>query len=212
MEIVNPVIEKYSAEMTSPLDVVLRELEDFTIKSHKHAHMLSGPVQGKFLEMVSCMINPLKILEIGTFTGFSALCLLKGLKPEGKLHTIELREEDAKIAKEFFKKAGAEESIVMHIGEAKEIIPTIEETWDSIFIDADKVGYIDYYELTLPRLKPGGWIIADNVFFHGQIFQENLSGKNAKAIFAFNKHVEADQRVEQVMLSIRDGLMLIRKK
>ena len=212
MEIVNPVIEKYSAEMTSPLDVVLRELEDFTIKSHKHAHMLSGPVQGKFLEMVSCMINPLKILEIGTFTGFSALCLLKGLKPEGKLHTIELREEDAKIAKEFFKKAGAEESIVMHIGEAKEIIPTIEETWDLIFIDADKVGYIDYYELTLPRLKPGGWIIADNVFFHGQIFQENLSGKNAKAIFAFNKHVEADQRVEQVMLSIRDGLMLIRKK
>jgi predicted O-methyltransferase YrrM len=212
MEIVNPIAESYAAESTSPLDSLLKEIEKFTLETHQHAHMLSGSVQGKFLEMVSRMVNPLKILEIGTFTGFSALCLLKGLKPGGKLHTIEIREEDAKTAEEFFKKAGVEDSIILHIGAAKEIIPNLEEIWDLIFIDADKVGYIDYYELTLPRLKTGGWILADNVFFHGLIFDENVSGKNAKAILAFNKHVAKDERVEQVMISVRDGLMLIRKK
>ena len=111
-----------------------------------------------------------------------------------------------------FEKAGAESRIMMHVGDARQIIPMINETWDLVFIDADKVGYIDYYELTLPKVRQGGWILADNVFFHGLIFDNPISGKNAIAIRDFNNHIAEDSRVEQVMLSIRDGLMLIRKK
>jgi predicted O-methyltransferase YrrM len=173
--------------------------------------MLSGKWQGKFLEMISMMIKPTKVLEIGSFTGFSALCLSKGLANDGHLHTIEIREEDAKTAKQFFEKSNVNSQITMHFGNAIDIIQQLDEEWDLIFIDADKVSYIDYYELTLPRLKKGGWILVDNVFFHGQVFSDNITGKNAKAIDAFNKHVANDLRVEQVMMPIRDGLMLIRK-
>jgi predicted O-methyltransferase YrrM len=153
----------------------------------------------------------MKVLEIGTFTGYSALCLSKGLQVGGKLHTIELREADASLAYSYFEKAAATNAIQLHIGDAKQIIPTLEEVWDLVFIDADKVSYIDYYELTLPSVKKGGWILADNVFFHGQVFDEVVSGKNAKAIHSFNEYIKKDSRVEQVMLSIRDGLTLIRK-
>jgi predicted O-methyltransferase YrrM len=162
--------------------------------------------------MISLMIKPDRILEIGTFTGFSALCLAKGLAPDGKLHTIELRADDAHTANEYFIKAGAENKIELHLGDALQIIPTLEETWDLVFIDADKVSYTAYYELTLPLVKKGGWILADNVLFHGEVLEENVSGKNAKAIVAFNEHVKNDDRVQQSMLTIRDGLLLIQKK
>jgi predicted O-methyltransferase YrrM len=158
------------------------------------------------------MIKPVRILEIGTFTGFSALCLAKGLQEDGKLHTIELRTDDAETAKKYFKKAGVENKIELHVGDAQEIIPTLKQNWDLVFIDADKVNYITYYELTLPSVKKGGWILADNVLFHGEIFEEPVKGKNAKAILAFNEHVKNDDRVQQVMLTIRDGLLLIQKK
>ena len=151
------------------------------------------------------------ILEIGTFTGFSALCLAKGLQAGGLLHTIELREDDADSAKKYFKQANAE-NIILHIGDAKDIIPALKEEWDLVFIDADKVSYIDYYELTLPQLKPGGFMLADNVLFHGQVLEANITGKNATAIHAFNEHVAKDKRTEQVMLSVRDGITMIRKK
>ncbi|MBU3714961.1 MAG: O-methyltransferase, partial [Ferruginibacter sp.] len=174
-------------------------------------HMLSGHVQGQFLQMMSCMVNPSRILEIGTFTGFSALCLSKGLKKDGKLHTIEIRKEDASVAQGFFNKSSCQSQIFLHVGNARDIIPQIDETWDMVFIDADKVSYIEYYELTLPRVKSGGWIIADNVLFHGEVLNESIKGKNAVAISLFNSHIAADQRVEQVLLTIRDGLSLIRK-
>ncbi|MEO6404611.1 MAG: O-methyltransferase, partial [Ferruginibacter sp.] len=178
--------------------------------NHPHAEMISGQVQGKLLEMLSMMIKPLKVLEIGTFTGFSALCLLKGVVKGGVLHTIELRKDDAETAASWFEKAGSQ-NIKLHVGDARSIIPLINESWDLVFIDADKVSYIEYYELTLPAIKPGGWIIADNVLFHGEVLKEEVKGKNAKAIQAFNIHVAADNRVEQVMLTVRDGLFLIRK-
>lgn len=212
MEMIAHSVENYAKKNTTLLDEVTGEMEAHTLANHPHAQMLSGHVQGKVLEMISRMIGPEKVLEIGTFTGFSALCLAKGLQPEGKLHTIELRVDDAQTAKEYFKKAGAENKIELHVGDALQIIPTLNETWDLVFIDADKVNYIAYYELTLPRIKKGGWILADNVLFHGEVLEENVKGKNAKAIQAFNEHVKNDDRVQQVMLTIRDGLLLIQKK
>lgn len=211
MDIVNAAAEAYSKKYTSKLDDILIENETTTLATHAHAQMHSGHVQGKFLEMLSRMIKPRKILEIGTFTGFSALCLSKGLQQNGILHTIELRAEDAATAEAYFKKAGAENNIRLHIGNALDIIPALDEKWDLVFIDADKVSYIEYYELTLPLVNKGGWILADNVLFHGQVLEPEVKGKNAKAIQLFNDHVAADSRVEQVLLTVRDGLMLIRK-
>lgn len=212
MELIHNKAEEYAKYHTSKLDDVLQEIENHTLASHPHAQMLSGHVQGKLLEMISRMIRPQAILEIGTFTGYSALCLAKGLQPEGKLHTIEIRLEDAETAAKYFKKAGMDYCIELHIGNALEIIPTLPLTWELVFIDADKAGYIDYYELTLPLVKKGGWIVADNVLFHGEVLGENVKGKNALAIRAFNEHVRNDDRVHQVMLTVRDGLMLIQKK
>lgn len=212
MELVSTKAESYAASFTSPLDTLLQELHDHTLAQHPQAHMLSGAVQGKFLEFFSTAIAPSKILEVGTFTGFSALCLAKGLKAGGELHTIEIREEDAHTAASFFNRSLNASQIKLHLGNAIEIIPALQHVWDLVFIDADKVNYIEYYELTLPRLQQGGWIIADNVFFHGQVLEETIKGKNAVAIHQFNQHVKNDDRVEQVLISLRDGLLFIKKK
>lgn len=212
MELINPRVEQYAKKNTSALDDVLSEVEIYTLANHPHAQMLSGHVQGKVLEFFSKMIAPERILEIGTFTGFSALCLVKGLTDTGKLVTLELRGDDAATAKKYFEKAGMENKIGLHVGDALEIIPTMQENWDLVFIDADKVNYINYYELTLPSIKSGGWILADNVLFHGEVLEDKIKGKNAIAMDAFNEHVKNDDRVEQAMLTIRDGLLLIQKK
>jgi predicted O-methyltransferase YrrM len=125
---------------------------------------------------------------------------------------LELRENDAATAQQFFDQSPLSKKIKLHIGKAQEIIPTLQESWDLVFIDADKTGYIDYYEMVLPQLAPGGMILADNVFFHGQVLGDKITNKSAKAIAAFNQHVKADDRTEQVLLTVRDGLMLIRKR
>jgi predicted O-methyltransferase YrrM len=212
MELINYKAEDYAKKNTTGLDELLNEIERYTLSDHPHAQMLSGHVQGKLLEMISRMICPERILEIGTFTGFSALCLAMGLQPGGKLHTIELRPEDAGTAKSYFARSGIENKIELHVGDALEIIPTMNEAWDLVFIDADKVNYKNYYELVLPMVKKGGWILADNVLFHGEVLEDVLKGKNAKAMAAFNDLVKNDDRVQQVMLTIRDGLLLIQKK
>jgi len=212
MELINPLVQAYAEKLTSPEDALLHEIAEQTYKNHPQSNMLSGHWQGKFLELISCMLRPSRILEIGTFMGYSALCLAKGLLNDGKLHTIELRKEEGDIALQNFHKAKATEKIILHLGNALEIIPTIRENWDLVFIDADKVNYTNYYELVLPRVKKGGFILADNMLFHGEVLAKPLSGKNAKAIHAFNEHVRKDDRVEQVLITIRDGLMLIRKK
>ena len=210
-ELVNVAAEQYAACFSLEEDELLKEINSITSQTHSHAHMLSGQVQGSFLSMLSHLLRPYKILEIGTFTGYSALCLAKGLLPNGLLHTIEVREDDAETAKSYFDQSINKEKIVLHVGDAKTIIPTLDEAWDIVFIDADKVGYIDYYELVLPSVKPNGVIIADNVLFHGQVLETNITGKNAKAMQAFNEHIKKDSRVEQVLLTVRDGLMMIRK-
>ena len=212
IEVINRKAEEYATLFSSPTDELLQEIEKFTLQNHAHAHMLSGPVQGKLLELISNMIMPKKILEIGTFTGYSALCLAKGLAQEGELHTIEINKEDAEISRRYFSKSLQSKQIILHEGNALDIIPALQDTWDLVFIDADKVNYINYYELTLPRLKKGGFILADNVFFHGEVLEENITGKNAKAIHAFNEHIAGDERIQHVMVTVRDGLMLIQKK
>ena len=212
MELVNPLAEAYAAGATTAEDELLQAVAAYTLQHHPCAHMLSGAVQGAFLAMLSQLLRPMYIIEIGSFTGYSALCLAKGLQPNGQLYTIELREQDAAIAQNFFNKSLHRHQIIQFTGNAIEILPTLTQTWDIAFIDADKTGYIEYYELILPKLKTNGLIIADNVLFHGQVLGQTISGKNAKAVHAFNVHVQNDLRVQQVMLTIRDGLMVIRKK
>ena len=157
------------------------------------------------------MLAPTHILEIGSFTGFSALCLAEGLTSNGELHTIELREEDAQKVKVAFDINARSKQLNIHIGDAKEIIPTLQKKWDLVFIDADKTSYIEYYNLVLPLLNEKGIIIVDNVLFHGEVLEDAVKGKSAKAIQAFNEYVLSDTKTEQVMLTIRDGLTLIRK-
>jgi len=211
VDIIHPLALDYADQFSSEEDAVLNDIATFSHK-HPYAHMLSGHVQGKFLEMLSCLVQPKQILEIGTFIGYSALCLAKGLQPNGRLHTIELREEDAKTAAENFRRAKAEDKIILHTGNALDIIPTLKETWDLVFIDADKTNYIAYYKLVLPKIRPGGLIVADNVLFHGDVLGTEIKGKNGLAIHAFNKMVKEDELVEKVLLTVRDGLLLIRKK
>ncbi|HSZ84808.1 MAG TPA: O-methyltransferase [Puia sp.] len=212
MDIVNTKAQEYSEKFSSAEDGLLNQIAKFTYAHHADPHMLSGHVQGKFLEIISCLLQPKKILEIGSFVGYSALCLAKGLAKDGKLHTIELRKEDADISMENFRKANMADKIILHMGNALDIIHTLLETWDLVFIDADKPNYINYYKLVLPKVRAGGLIIADNVLFHGEVLEEEIKGKNAKAIQAFNEMINKDDSVEKVMLTVRDGLFLIRKK
>lgn len=212
IDLVHPLAQAYAGAHTSPQDPLLAELEAHTMAHHPHAHMVSGHLQGRFLSMISRMVQPSRLLEIGTFTGFSALCLAEGMRPEGLLHTIDCRSEDISTARSFFDRSPFGDRIITHTGDALDIIPTLQEPWDLVFLDADKVQYINYHEMIIPMMRPGGWMIADNVLFHGQVLEEPVKGKNAKAIAAYNLHVLQDARVEQVMLTIRDGVMLIRKK
>lgn len=210
MHIVDPRIHSYAEQFTSVEDDLLKEVAAYTTAHHPKAHMLSGHLQGKFLEMISCMIRPKRILEIGTFTGYSALCLSKGLTEDGWLHTIENREEDAATAGLFFKKKDVKR-IILHVGEALEIIGQLNEWWDLVFIDADKVNYSNYFDLVLPKVRTGGFILADNVLFHGEVLDTPIKGKNAKAIQSFNDRIAARTDVEKMLLPLRDGLYLIRK-
>jgi caffeoyl-CoA O-methyltransferase len=211
MNLVHPSAHLYAEKYSSKEDALLKEVNDFTIQNHAESVMLSGHLQGKLLEMISCMIRPKRILEIGTFTGYSALCLAKGLTEDGQLHTLELRETDAAKAQIYFSRSHFAEKIISHTGNALEIIPKLDETWDLVFIDADKPAYIEYFNLVLPRVRKNGFILADNIFFHGQVLEENVTGKSAKGIQAFNDFIKERNDIEKCVLTIRDGLYLIRK-
>ena len=212
MELINPLVQEYAEKFTSAEDALLKEVNDFTRKNHSEHHMLSGHLQGKFLEMASMMIIPKRILEIGTYTGYSALCLAKGLSDDGILHTIELRENDAATAKGFFDRSVNKEKIVLHIGDAKKIVSELVETFDLVFIDADKPGYIEYFNLVFPKVRKNGFIFADNIFFHGQAIESESKGKNATAMKEFNQYIRDRNDIDKMILTLRDGLFLIRKK
>jgi predicted O-methyltransferase YrrM len=211
LELIHPLAQGYAETFSTPEDVLLKEVNDFTMQHHSESIMLSGHLQGKVLEMISCMIKPRRILEIGTFTGYSGLCLAKGLTDDGQLHTIELRENDAAMARDFFDLSSYADKILLHTGNALDIIPKLNQTWDLVFIDADKPAYIEYFNLVFPRLRKNGFILADNIFFHGQVLQDAANGKSVKGIKAFNEFIKERTDIEKVVLTIRDGLFLIRK-
>jgi predicted O-methyltransferase YrrM len=211
MELINSSAQQYSERYSSPEDALLKEIADFTYQHHAHSNMLSGHLQGKLLEMISCMIRPKRILEVGTFVGYSALCLAKGLTDDGLLHTLELREEDAKRAQSYFDRSFFKRKIILHIGDALKTIGELNETWDLVFIDADKENYTNYFDRIFSQVRPGGFILADNVLFHGQVLEKEIKGKNAIAIQQFNDHVMKRTGIEKLMLPVRDGVYVIRK-
>jgi caffeoyl-CoA O-methyltransferase len=211
LELINPIVQSYAERFSSEEDDLLKEINAWTLKNHTEYQMLSGHLQGKVLEMVSYMIRPRRILEIGTFTGYSALCLAKGLAVDGQLHTIELRDDDAATAKGFFNRSAYPGRIILHTGNALNIIPELDETWDLVFIDADKPAYIEYFNLILPKVRQNGFILADNIFFHGEALEDNPKGKSAKGIRAFNEFIKGRKDIEKVILTLRDGLCLVRK-
>ncbi|HRO70247.1 MAG TPA: O-methyltransferase [Chitinophagaceae bacterium] len=212
LNIIDPGIQEYAESLTEPEDELLREVNLFTKENHTEYQMLSGHLQGKLLEMISRMIQPRRILEIGTFTGYSALCLARGLAADGQLHTIELREKDAATARSFFDRSEYADRIILHTGNALEVIPALNETWDLVFIDADKVSYIEYFKIVLPQVRQNGFILADNIFFHGEVLEQPVKGKNAKAMIEFNEYVRTCEEVDKVAISLRDGLYLARKR
>lgn len=205
-------IEKYIDDNCSNEDELLYKINRETNLKTTLPRMLSGKIQGKHLEMISYMMQPKCILEIGTFTGYSALCLVKGLKPDGKLITIESNIELKEMVEGYFSNSNYSDNIIFKIGDAIDIIPNLEETFDLVFIDADKQEYIDYYNLIKPKLSQGGIILADNVLWSGKVTDSHSNDKDTVSIREFNSYVKDDPDVEQVILSVRDGLMVIRKK
>jgi predicted O-methyltransferase YrrM len=206
-------IDKYILNHIEPEDGILRELDRETHLKVVGARMISGHLQGQVLSMLSKMIRPKTILELGTFTGYSALCLVKGLQEGGKLITIEIDDELENIAKKYFEKAGIPNLIVQKIGSALEIIPTLTETFDLVFIDAHKPEYPAYYEAVFDKVNNGGIIIADNTLWSGKVLETPADDDiHTHGIIQFNEMIKCDKRVEKVILPLRDGMTIIRKK
>lgn len=205
-------IDRYLSEHTDQEDPVLKELSRHTYLNEVHPRMLSGHILGSFLTLFSKMLSPGRILEIGTYTGYSAICLARGLRPDGVLTTIEINDELRTTALKYFKKANLHEQIRLINGNALELIPGLQDTFDLVFMDAHKDDYPAYYSLVFDKLRPGGYILADNVLWGGKVLDGNGMDPTTRMIDQFNKSIQADQRVQNVLLPIRDGLMVIQKK
>lgn len=208
----SPEVNAYAEKMSTPETAVLQNLNRETHLKIELPVMLSGHLQGAVLGLVSRMIRPMRILEIGTYTGYSAICLAQGLREGGQLHTIDINEELADMCKRYWAEAGLSEKITLHIGKGADIIPELNEKFDLVFIDADKQGYSAYYDLVFDKVPSGGFIFADNVLYDGEVLlPEESRSKNAQAIDAFNQKIKDDPRVQQVLLPIRDGILMIQK-
>ena len=206
------LLEQYILNHTSPEDDFLKELDRETHLKVLRSRMLSGHLQGQILSMISCMVKPRYILEIGTFTGYSALCLAKGLAENGQLHTIEIDDELESIARKYFEKSGMGNKIVQHIGDARQVISSLQHTFDLVFIDADKREYCDYYKLVFDHISVGGFLLADNILWNGKVVDPNeTNDEQTRGILDFNNLVHNDIRVKNVILPVRDGIMLIQK-
>ena len=205
-------LDRYLIEHSGEEDPVLKELERHTYLNEVHPRMLSGPILGSFLTLFSKILAPERILEIGTYTGYSAICLARGLKPGGRLTTIEANDEFRNTAQRYFRKAGLHEQIRLINGDALRIIPDLKETFDLVFLDANKDDYSAYYNMVLDKLRPGAYILADNVLWGGKVLDDSLSDPTSRHIHQFNMMINADPRVENLLLPIRDGIMIIKKK
>jgi predicted O-methyltransferase YrrM len=206
------LLGKYILDHISPEEDYLHELDRETNLKVIGSRMLSGHLQGQILSMISAMIKPRCILEIGTFTGYSALCLAKGLAEGGQLHTIEIDDELESMAKKYFLKAGMGDRIIQHIGDARQIIPSINQSFDLVFIDADKREYCEYYNLVFDKIPVGGFLLADNILWSGKVVDpESVDEAQTHGIIEFNNLVQNDVRVKNVILPVRDGIMLVQK-
>ncbi len=213
MEFLDKNLEQYVEDHTRDENPLLKKLNRDTWANVLMPRMLSGHLQGRVLSMLTHMINPSRVLEIGTYTGYSAICMAEGLQKGGKLVTLDIKEEYEDMVRGYFEEAGLTETIDFKIGNAIEVIPTLDEVWDLVFIDADKDNYSNYFDLVIDRVRTGGYIIADNVLWSGKVLPENRAkmDPDTKAIVEFNQKVHQDDRVENVLFPIRDGLMVLRK-
>jgi caffeoyl-CoA O-methyltransferase len=212
MEFLPEEIESYALMHTTDEDPVLQELFRETHLKILRPRMLSGHLQGKILEMMSQMIQPKNILEIGTYTGYSAICLAKGLSNGGKLHTIDINDELSSIVLRYIKLSENTDKIIPYIGNALQIIPTLNQIWDLVFIDADKENYSNYFDLVIDNVRQGGFIVADNVLWSGKVTNMKEQDEETLFIRSFNEKIKLDNRVEQVLIPVRDGLTVMRKK
>ena len=208
MEILNEQLQRYAEQHTTPENELLKRINRDTCANVLMPRMLSGHLQGRVLSMISQMIRPNMVLEIGTYTGYSALCFVEGLADGGKLITIDMNEELEEKVRGYFNLY--RDKIDYRIGRASDVLPTLNETFDLVFIDADKSNYANYFDLVIDKVRPGGFILADNVFWSGKILDDRPDA-DTRAIISFNRKIHEDKRVENVLLPIRDGIMMIRK-
>lgn len=213
MHFLSDDLEEYANQHTDNEPLLLQELTRRTHLSVLQPRMLSGHLQGRFLSLLSKLVRPQTILEIGTYTGYATLCLAEGLAPNGTLHTIDIKEELIDLQTEFFNRSGYGSQIVQHLGKAADIIPTLSSRFDLVFIDADKQNYALYFDLVIDKMNSRGIILSDNVLWSGKVVQEvKLSDKHTQALMAYNKKIKDDSRVETVLLPIRDGITVCRVK
>ncbi len=205
-------VQQYVLAHTSPGMDVLAGLARETWVHVYAPQMMASPLQGAFLRMVSHMVKPNTVLELGTFTGYSAICLAQGLRRGGRLHTVEINLELTEIAARYFAKAGLSESIVQHTGDARDIVPSLDDTFDLIYLDTGKEIYSTLYELLIPKLKTGGFLLADNTLWYGKVADSDLKAdKDTASLRQFNDLVQNDSRVENLLLPFEDGIMVVRK-
>ena len=213
MHFLSDDLEEYANQHTDNEPLLLQELTRRTHLSVLQPRMLSGHLQGRFLSLLSKLVRPQTILEIGTYTGYATLCLAEGLAPNGTLHTIDIKEELIDLQTEFFNRSGYGSQIVQHLGKAADIIPTLSSRFDLVFIDADKQNYALYFDLVIDKMNSGGIILSDNVLWSGKVVQEvKPSDKHTQALMAYNQKIKDDPRVETVLLPIRDGITVCRVK
>lgn len=206
-------LDKYVVDHSEQEPKLLQQLTRETYQKVLQPIMLSGPYQGRVLSMISKLIRPKSILELGTFTGYATLCLAEGLNENGTLHTIDINEELVDFQRSYFDKSEFGEQIIQHTGSALDIIPQLDDTFDLIFIDADKPNYSNYFHLIIDKLNKGGVILSDNVLWHGKVVEPlDEKDKSTKAVLDYNTLLKNDERIETVLLPIRDGLTISRKK
>lgn len=212
MEFIARELADYANAHTSSSCTLLQRIERETHLEVLQPRMLSGPFQGRLLSLISKLVQPNRILEVGTYTGYSALCLAEGLTKEGKIITLDVNQELQSRVQGYFNASDYKEQIDYRIGNALDLIPTFHETWDLVFIDADKKNYLKYYDLVIDRVRSGGLILADNVLWSGKVIDENAQDKETVLLREYNERINRDDRVENILLPIRDGIMVARKK
>lgn len=207
----NRELEKFLLNHSSPEDPVLEDLYRQTHIRFVNPNMICGHLQGKLLEMISKMIYPENILEIGTFTGYSSICLARGLKPGGLVTTIELNDELTGFARSYFQKAGVESKIIQLTGRAQDIVPGLNQVFDLVYIDGDKPEYSEYFKIVIGKVKIGGYLVVDNVLWGGKVLEKDTKDPQTRGIIEFNEMIRRQENIENIILPVRDGIMLIRK-